>query len=205
MPMLEHADHVEGDDARKEWLLNPEHKRGSVAGDDRYPAWTWITHLYHDNDFLTIPAECLAACAMRGATEVPTGKRGKSFKELSQSAILWPEFHYPLLIRGRTIAWPEIEKLLKVEGFAEHKAAVEKLGFSLFVKRVRVGMSKHVRVRARFDDWSVVCEAHLMNPAISKETLRTILAEAGRLKGLGDWRPGARTPGQFGTFKAIVE
>ena len=39
---------------------------------------------------------------------------------------------------------------------------------------------------------------------ITDEVLNSILAYAGTYKGLCDWRPGSKTPGSFGTFKAKV-
>lgn len=208
MPLLPHADNIDWADMLAVWLSKPENKRISRAGDDRTPAWRWIGCLNWDhpqNGVITIPSEYLMSCAMKGAAEVPTGKRGQTFKNLSQSGLLCSEFHFPLLVRGKPIPMAEIQKLMKVESYAEHEAAVQRLGFNLFKKRAKVGASKHIRVRPRFDDWSVVCSMHLVDKQITKEILQTILNEAGRLKGLGDWRPGGKTPGPWGTFKAVVE
>lgn len=205
MPLLMHADNIDWADLMKKWSEKPENKRRSTAGDDRSPAFRWIGCLYHDQGVVTVPSEYLASCAMKGAAEVPTGKRGKSFKELSQSALLWADLHYPLLVGGKGIPIAKIEKGMELETFPEHEALAVELGFVLFKKRARVGMSKHIRVRPRFDNWSLVARAHLVNKQLTKEVLQTIMDEAGRLKGLGDWRPGGKTPGPFGTFKALVE
>lgn len=69
-------------------------------------------------------------------------------------------------------------------------------------------MSKHIRVRPLFKNWSVETRISVIDEqksGITKEVLKRILEEGGALCGLGDWRPSGRTPGQFGRFSAEVE
>ena len=79
------------------------------------------------------------------------------------------------------------------------------MGFSLFVKRAKIGNAKHIRVRPRFENWSCTGDITILDSQISKEILQSILDICGQYKGLGDWRPGAKTPGPFGMFKATVK
>ena len=65
-------------------------------------------------------------------------------------------------------------------------------------------MSKHIRVRPMLRTWAVSGELIVTDEQITDEVLNSILAYAGTYKGLCDWRPGSKTPGSFGTFKAKV-
>ena len=43
-PLLLHKDSVTGSMLIKKWQKNPENKKNAIAGDDRCPAWTWLTY-----------------------------------------------------------------------------------------------------------------------------------------------------------------
>lgn len=206
MPLLMHADNIEWADKMEAWKLVPANKQSSKAGDDRTPAWKWIGCLNFDapDGVVTIPSEYVMRSIMGGAAQVPTGKGKGTFKSLSQSGLICADLHWPLLIDGKTIPMREINKLLTVEKFADHVEAVKRLGFSLFPKRAKIGQSKHIRVRPRFDNWSIAGEIMITDKLLNKDILAQILEISGRLKGLGDWRPGAPTPGPFGMFTASV-
>jgi len=208
MPLLMHADNIDWADLMDAWKNDPANKAKSKAGDDRTPPWRWLGCLNYDDPktgVVTIPSEYIMRSIMGGAAMVPTGKKQGTFKSLSQSGLLCADFHWPLLIRGKALSMAALNKCREMKTFAEQKEAAADLGFSLFVKRAAVGTSKHIRVRPRFDDWSATGEILITDEAISKATLRTILDMSGRLKGLGDWRPGGKTPGPFGMFMAVVE
>lgn len=207
MPMLMHADNIDWADLMAEWQKDPGNKGKSKAGDDRTPAWRWIGCLNYDDPktgVVTIPAEYIMRCIMEGAAQVPVGRGAKTFKSQSQSGLLCDDFHWPMLVRGKPIKISDILPLREVKSFAEHVELVQALGFSLFTKRVRIGNAKHVRVRPRFDNWSATGTITILDDSITKTTLARILEISGAYKGLGDWRPGGPTPGQWGTFEAEV-
>jgi hypothetical protein len=81
---------------------------------------------------------------------------------------------------------------------------VKALGFSLYLKRARIGQSKHIRVRPRFESWSATGELVVVDDQITEAVLTDILEVAGKYKGLGDWRPSSKTPGTFGMFNASL-
>lgn len=206
-PLLMHADNIEWSDAMEEWRKDPANKAMSKAGDDRTPAWRWIGSLNTDGKIVTIPSEYIMGCVMAGGAQVPTGAGKKTFKAQSQSGLLCPEFHWPLYVNGSqsTVTMTQINDLKNGKlKFSEHSEKARELGFSLFVKRAKVGQSKHVRVRPRFDQWSTEGRIAIIDEAITVKVLQQILDIAGRYKGLGDWRPGGKTPGQFGMFEAFV-
>jgi len=205
-PLLMHADNIEWADQMEEWRKDPENKSKSKAGDDRTPPFRWIGCLNTDGNIITIPSEYIMRCLMEGGAQVPTGQGKKTFKAQSQSGLLCPEFHWPLQLNGSgaTVSMSDINSLKSKSRFVEHSEGAQRLGFSLFVKRVRVGQSKHIRVRPRFDHWSTEGRIAIIDDAITPKILQKIFDLAGRYKGLGNWRPGSPTPGQFGMFEASV-
>jgi hypothetical protein len=204
-PLLMHADNIEWADRMENWKNDPKNKKASKAGDDRTPSWRWIGCLNHDGQVITIPSEYIMRCIMEGASQVPTGKGQKTFRSQSQSGLLCRQFHWPLIVSGKVIAIDDIKALIDDEiPFVEQTKIVADMGFSLFVKRAKIRETKHIRVRPRFDNWSVVGEITIIDSQITTDILQTILDICGQYKGLGDWRPGAKTPGPFGMFKATV-
>lgn len=207
-PLLLHADNIDWSDQMEEWRKDPENKKKSKAGDDRTPPYRWLGCLTYDDPqkgHVAIQAEYLMKTIMQGAAMVSAEKGKGSLKSESQSGIMIAERTWPLIVNGHKIPMAELQKMRSLKTFAEHTEAVKALDFSLFVKRASIGTSKHVRVRPRFETgWS--CEGHvvLVGDTISLEQLKKILDNAGRFKGIGSWRPGGKTPGQFGTFQAKI-
>jgi hypothetical protein len=86
---------------------------------------------------------------------------------------------------------PPILSLADELDFEKHEEAATELGFELFVKRARIGQSKHVRVRPRFENWTASGTIYRFRPHAHGEMLRTIFSFAGRYAGIEDWRPGS--------------
>jgi len=207
MPLLMHRDNIEWSDQMEAWRNNASNKKGSKAGDDRSPAFRWLGCLYHDDEHVWIPSENIARCLMEGGAMVPVpgGKNGKTFKSQTQSGMMCAEPGWRLQVGGKYISHDSLFSLESQPNFAEHIAEAKKQGFTLFVKRAKIGTQKHVRVRPRFDDWSASGSIVVMDEQITIEVLAEVLEYAGRYKGLGDWRPGGKTPGPYGTFTATVK
>jgi len=207
-PLLMHHDNIAWADFMEDWNADPENKKLSKPGEDRTPAWRWMGCCYHDGKVLAIPQANIMRSLMEGSAQVPVpgGRSGKTFKAQSQSGMMCVEANWPLLIGGKTVAWADIERLKDETSFAEHQAAVNKLGFELFVKRAKIGARKHVRVRPKFNEsWQLRGTIAVWDDQITEAVLAQILSFAGQYKGLGDWRPGAKTPGPYGTFTAQVK
>lgn len=205
-PLLMHWDNIQWSDDMDAWKNDPENKKHSRAGDDRSPAWRWIGSVYNDGARVVIPSDNLARAMMEGGAMVlvPGGRSGKTFKAQSQSGIRTLEESWALTVNGNAIDYADIDALRQASDFKEHIAAARRLGFDLFVKRAKVGSSKHIRVRPRFDQWSASGEVLVTDEQITRGVLSDILSYAGKYKGLGDWRPGGRTPGSYGMFTAEV-
>jgi hypothetical protein len=206
-PLLMHHDKIEWADQMDEWKNDPANKKGSKAGDDRSPAFRWIGSLYHDGDVIAIPQENIMRCIMEGGAMVPVpgGKNGKTFKAQTQSGMMSETPFWPLEVAGESIALSDVNALAEEVKFSAHKELVESLGFSLFVKRAKIGQSKHVRVRPRFDSWAISGSFVVWDEQLTTDVLENVLRYSGQYKGLGDWRPGGKTPGPFGMFEAQIE
>jgi hypothetical protein len=203
-----HADNIDWSDAMDAWKTDKDNKKNSKAGDDRTPAHRWIGSLYRNEaGEIVLPTENIMRSLMEGGAMilVPGGKSGKTFKSQTQSGIMPREIGWPLLVNGKPINPAPIKQLLKQKDFAAHREAVKELGFTLFLKRARIGQSKHIRVRPRFENWSATGELVVVDDQITEAVLADILEMSGKYKGLGDWRPSSKTPGTFGMFEAQLK
>lgn len=206
MPLLMHADNIEWADEMDRWRAEPTNKKGSKPGDDRSPAFRWLGALYHDGTHVGLPNDNLMRAFMEGGALVPVpgGKHGKTFKAQSQSGMLVDGTHWPLVIGGQLLPVAPILALKTEPSFDVHRARVEAMGFALNLKRAKIGTSKHVRVRPLFERWNASGVVYVWDEQITLDILAQIITQAGLYKGLGDWRPGGRTPGPFGMFTALV-
>lgn len=118
-----------------------------------------------------IPGQNLEAALFRGATRT---KQGTSLK----SALLIPQNVNPLVYVGPRTA----DELWKDQQFV-HRASV------------KVGTSRVIRTRPVFPQWQVAFQGELDTEVVDQESLEAIIETAGRLVGLGDWRP------RFGRFQ----
>lgn len=205
-PLLMHWDNLDWADEMSAWKENPENKKFSKAGDDRTPAWRWFGCLYNDGTHVSIPSDNLMRCLMEGGTMVlvPGGKSGKTFKSQSQSGLMITSPFWPLIGSKGLIEIEALQPLLTETDYPTHCAEVRKYGMTLFAKRARIGQSKHIRVRPRFEEWSISGQILVTDDQITTEVLKLIFDAAGRYKGLGDWRPSSKTPGSYGMFKTEI-
>lgn len=206
-PLLHHQDSIEWADQMAAWKDSKDNKKESKAGDDRSPAWRWLGALYHDGKHIVMPAENIMRCLMEAGAMVPVpgGKSGKTFKSQTQSGIIPGATSWPLLIDDKPVPVAALLKLTKEKDFAKHQETAEAHGFALFLKRAKIGQSKHIRVRPRFERWAIGFDLNVTDEQLTTDILQDILDCAGSYKGLGDWRPGGKTPGSFGMFEGRVE
>lgn len=204
-PLLMHADDVEASDTLMAWRKNSDNKSLSVPGDDRSPAWTWHTYLYSDGENVCIPSDNIMV-ALRNAGSKMIHKKQETYKKLTQSGLVILDEHCELIAPRNPVPMASIAKL-RDKSFAEQSQAVKSLGFTLFTKRAKLPSSgaKNVRVRPRFEEWSVRGDIEVLDPAITPEVLVKLFDIAGAQSGLGDWRPSSpKSPGPFGRFSAKV-
>lgn len=207
-PLIHHYDNIAWADAMERWKNDPHNKKSSKAGDDRTPAFRWLGSLYHNGTVVAIPADNIARVLMEGGALVPVpgGRNGKTFKAQSQSGLQIVDLYWPLLVRNKPIPVAPLLALQEESDFATQVERVRAAGFELFVKRAKIGASKHVRVRPYFSEWQASGAVAVIDDQITKEVLVDILTYAGKYKGLGDWRPSSpKAPGPFGRFTVTVQ
>jgi len=204
--LIMHNDNIGYCEKVKAWLSSPMNKDKTNKGDDRTPAWTWLGYMYADNGLVCIPADNLQTMLREGGSKVPTGKKGATFKRLTQSGMVVNETSWSLFVDGETINASELFELLREEeDYQKHVAAAKERGFILFEKRARIGQAKHVRVRPRFDRWAAEGTITVMDDQIiTQDSLAMIVGCAGDSCGLGDWRPSSQKPGPYGRFTATL-
>lgn len=206
-PMLMHQDNIEWADRMTAWKDDPNNKKNSKAGDDRTPGFRWIGCLYQDGIKVAIPQDMMMSCLMKAGAMVPVpkGKGGKTFKSQTQSGMMLATPFWSFQCDGADLLMSDINPMIGVNEFSKHQDLARELGFDLMVKRAAVGASKHIRVRPRFDRWSVSGELVVWDEQLTDDSLREIFKAAGQYKGIGDWRPGGKTPGPYGMFEAQLQ
>jgi hypothetical protein len=205
--LLMHANNIDFQARVKRWQKDVKNKPKQVPGDDRSPAFTYMGYIYEDHGLFAIPSDNLQTCLREGGTKVETGKRGATFKRLTQSGMLVNEVAWPILVNGKQVSSKAYKDgLEEEEDFQLHEEKAKKFDFTLFVKCVRVGKARNIRVRPRFTNWSAEGTVTVHDDkVISQETLQQIFTAAGSLAGLGDWRPSSPVaPGPWGRFTAEV-
>lgn len=207
-PLLMHADDVLMADELKTFRDN-QPKGKSVKGDDRSPPWTWHTYVYHDGEYLTWPSENMMSCIRWSASKVIL-KGNKNYKELSQSGLLIPDCNLKFQTKKGQVPFFMINAWRKDDTpFMDQSKQLTEFDpdISLFVKRAsnKNSGSKNVRVRPRFESWSIEGKILITSQEISFEKLTEFFSIAGDQAGLGDWRPSSKTPGPYGRFKAEVK
>ena len=168
----------------------------------------------YDRERFTLDPDCLMTCIREGGAKVPTGKtRGdKTYKRSSQSNILI-DGELDFTVNGSHIPVAPFRELMHQQGsgldFGAQLKLAEEHGFELLVKRAKINMSKHVRVRPLFRNWQITCTLTVLDEegsGLTKDVLEKIFQQAGTYCGLGDWRPSSpKSPGTFGTFTATLE
>lgn len=205
-PLLLHADNIAWSEKLSKWQKDPDNKDVSVAGDDRSPAWSWMGNAYHDGGNLCVPSDNLMTC-IRDAGAKMILKGNATYKKIIPSAVVVDQAQWDIVGPKGTVSWEDLKPLLVEDDFSVHLETVEELGFELFCKRAKIGQSKHVRVRPRFNTWSVSGTITVLDDELVPESvLRKCLDIAGSRIGLCDWRPSApKSPGSFGKFTADVK
>lgn len=203
--MLWHRDNLEFDPFVQAWQKT---NKDVPKGDDRYPAWKWIGCLYHNNKIIGVNApEILAANLSEGGKGV-TLQGKKTFKEPAQTSVEYLDEFVPLKLGGKELSMSPFVSLYKgdEQDILRHQEVAAEAGFSLDIRRVRVGASKHVRVRPRFPaGWTKEFKIRVDDSVISKENLEKVYYIAGNKKGLGEWRPGSPKPGNFGRYEVKLK
>lgn len=159
--------------------------------DEDYEAMAQIEYVasqYRDTDAfdngtgLYLPTENITACLINAGKKIKHG-RG-SMKAAVTGIIMSDPYGYALETPWSTYAEMEQDER------------------SWFKKIVNVQSNKVVRTRVLIPEWKFVASCELETSICDMEMLDELLGVAGRLIGLGDWRPSSGTPGSYGKFLA---
>ena len=155
-------------------------KRKKVDADyDELARLAWFAGLYLANDDLIIPDFVIESTMINGAKKSKRGPQAKCGLFFTEHASL--EFAgKPDIINDQTLA----------EMFAS--------GDFTHTIGVKVGMSKVMRTRPMFRRWSFKAIAQYDPDVLNLRDVEEIAGDAGKLVGLGDWRP------KHGRFEAEV-
>jgi hypothetical protein len=125
-----------------------------------------------------------------GAKRKKTGGRG-SLKNAVASAIMFDEDMNPLAYKGfgEGAAPRDAEDLWKDDHYR-------------LIKPARVGAAKVSRCRPLFREWSFEVTGLLDTEILDFADFQAVVAVAGQIVGLGDWRP--ERGGSYGKFTATV-
>ena len=155
-------------------------KRKKVDADyDEMARLEWLAGLYLANDDLIIPDFVIESTMINGAKKSKRGPQAKCGLFFTEHASL--EFAgKPDIISDQTLA----------EMFAS--------GDFTHTIGVKVGMAKVMRTRPMFRRWSFKAIAQYDPDVLNLRDVEEIAGDAGKLVGLGDWRP------KHGRFEAEV-
>ena len=146
-------------------------KRKKTDADlDELARLEWLAGLYRFRDQLVIPDYVLEAVFIKGAMKSKRGPQAKC-------GLFFTE-HAPLKFDGKpeTISDETLSELFQA-GDHVHSIAV------------RVGMAKVIRTRPIFRRWSLTATAQYDPDVLNHRDIQEIADDAGKLVGIGDWRP----------------
>ena len=155
-------------------------KRKKTDADfDELARLEWLAGLYRIDGDLVIPDYVIESTMIGGAKKSKRGPQAKCGLFFTEHASL--EFDgKPAVINDDTLA------ALFATGSYTHTIGV------------KVGMAKVMRTRPIFRNWSLTAMAQYDPDVLNMRDVEEIATDAGKLVGLGDWRP------KHGRFEAEV-
>lgn len=156
-------------------------KRKKTDADyDEMARLEWLAGLYRIDGDLVIPDYVIESTVIGGAKKSKRGPQAKCGLFFTEHASLQFDGK-PDVINDETLA----------EMFAS--------GNFTHTIGVKVGMSKVMRTRPIFRSWSLVATCQFDPDVLNQRDIEEIASDAGKLVGLGDWRP------KHGRFEAEVK
>jgi hypothetical protein len=177
---------------------------GGKKGDDRTPSDRWKQYLYLENGRVVMPEANIKAALEKAGAAISIG--GKlTLKRPIVAGCFFDTPFLPLLVEDEEVTIDTIDAI--TGDFEQQCVGAREAGFSLDIHRVKIGASRHIRVRPRFDVWTCVGTCEVMIPEeITFDRLAECFRIAGNSAGLCDWRPASpKRAGSFGRFESRVE
>lgn len=146
-------------------------KRKKTDADlDELARLEWLAGLYRSGDNLVIPDYVLESAFIAGAKKSKRGTQAKCGLFFTEHAVL---------------DFPGSPGAINDQALAE----MFETGTFVHTAGVRVGMAKVMRTRPIFREWSCVAVAQYDPDVLNLRDIEEIADDAGRLVGIGDWRP----------------
>lgn len=95
----------------------------------------------------------------------------------------------------------EIAQLVRVDWDKMPVFGVPKI-FSAVTRSADMNKTPDVRTRAILPEWACVLSVRFQTPILNEQTIANLLAAAGRVSGVGDWRQ-EKGSGSFGAFTLV--
>lgn len=165
-------------------------EKKTIANQERIAELEFTGGLWlDDNQEPAIPAAAVLKMLRDGASKQRSGRTIDTGVQVLQD-------FFPLAYAG-----PRSAEKLWGDGLRTTK------GPNPFVLRASavIGKARVMRTRPRFRNWSVAVEVQFDTEMINEKTMREVFQTAGRVVGLGDWRPGSPKGGTFGRFDVQFE
>jgi len=175
-PLLQHNNRLADPTSRWSKSLKALTGKRNKTDDDfmEIKRTEWIGGLWQDSSGkIAVSADHVLALAISGARKLKLGK-------LIQAGVIVARESFPLIYDGPK----DIDKLFS-EKFCDYRP-------------VKVGQSTTMRARPRFDSWAVEVEVLVDNDIIDSSNVVQSFEIAGRMCGLGDYRP------RYGRFEVEI-
>lgn len=146
-PLLMHADNIEAQDELKLWQVeNPEK---GVKGDDRYPAWTWITRISTDftGQYVAITQPSLVAMIRDASKQIllksiePGGGSQKRATECAMSNIVVQQDGI-LIVNGNPISYDTLQCIAQMDEADDESIEQSELNTTETKKKTRNDIKK---------------------------------------------------------------
>ena len=140
----------------------------------------WLETMYTHDGYLIQPATHIEGALVRAAAGFRVkGSKNKTYKDLMKAYVLVSPDEIPHQRNGEAVAAPGPELALQ---------PTDQL--SVNIQRVIIGRAAVARMRLQVHTgWELAFTITVNDDQIQPEVVQTILAEAGRAVGIGDYRP----------------
>ena len=162
--------------------------------------------------------QLLLPSGRKTAAEKKTSLKHNPVEEFRASPYLLPEGHptyighlataFKAAIRGAGVDVPgttkaQLGRMLYVEGEKVPLYGVPKLFMSV-TRSADINKTPDIRTRAIIPEWACVLRVTFVTPYLGANTVANLLAAAGLIQGVGDWRP-EKGSGNYGQFTVCNE
>ena len=142
-----------------------------------------------------------AACQPRVCSISAIGNSSPSMVPCWIAVIVSPQAMGTAALRTPGAKKTEIQQLVRVDWDKMPVFGVPKI-FSAITRSADMNKTPDVRTRAILPEWACVLTVRFQVPILNEQAIANLLAAAGRISGVGDWRQ-EKGSGSFGAFTLV--